>query len=323
MRRVQTCVLSLSSVLLLAATGCGSAPEAGPGAAGGDVQERALLPSSVGRGAAPSSLVRIPGGRLVDASCAQRVARDEVVVGHGTIRSFDGTVRTVPPCANQAVVDDVAASSTSNPLHPDVQESENWTSPDMVGLLSADLTIPPSPAFDDDYVAFYIDLEHDSDGSGLIVQLMYVGPGSWAAEADYIESGSPPHYYSSEPLTGLSSGDHLHFTIQGLSASADCDSNGACKWVMTAEDETLGYSTSISTSLAVPYYWVWGGAMDASRITKCNQLPSSAVVFDDITIHKWGTDDVLTPSSWTASYDSGICGWTPSGKSATEVVLSP
>jgi hypothetical protein len=325
MYRDTTRTLALGLILIAGGSGCSSPPDAGTAGEARPLTARAA--TGVAGATTPSGYVHVPGGRLVHESCVHTVGAGESVDMDGNIRSADGTVRVVPPCRHARATETAATTeSTSglNPLHPNVQESENWTAGSDVGLLTANLTVPPSPVMDNDYVGFYIDLEHDSLGHGLIAQLMYIGQDQWALETDYIVSGSPyPQYYSSSPITGVGSGDSLFLAIQGLSGAGNCQSNGACKWVMTAEDRTQGETTSISAFLDVPFRWVWGGAMDASNITNCNQLPSSTVRFENITIKKWGEDVVLTPSVWTPSYNTKICGRTPSGVSASEVEFTP
>ncbi len=112
-------------------------------------------------------------------------------------------------------------------------------------------------------------------------------------------------------------------SIEGLHGPGNCEASGACKWVVSVQDASNGYSTSISTYLDVPFRWVWGSAMDASNIRGCGELPSSVVRFEDIQMKEWGTGTALHPSSWTPSYDTGICGYKPAEVSATAVEFSP
>ncbi len=238
--------------------------------------------------AGPNRPSHVPPGYIItpfgyfDPGCVAHLAeRDVLRSDQHLIQHADGTATQMPACAhvhysaNGDAIGDNALGVT-NPTINGWVEYASVTTTSAYGLLSAQFSVPYTPASKDGQTLFYFPGLEDSTHVVTILQPVLGWnsdfPSAWGiASWNCCQSGT---VFEATPQR-VSPGDTIYGVISCASGGTACTS-----WNVVTTDMQNGKSSQLlaTSSFGQTFSWAFGGVLEVYNVVKCSDFPGNGSI---------------------------------------------
>ena len=229
----------------------------------------------------PSNFVITPFGYFHPSCVVHLAERDELRPSQGVIHHADGTSGQMPRCgyAHYRADGQAGYGDEKGAKDPDISHawivSLSMTTTSSFGFLSAEWSVPPTPAVNSGQTLYYFPALEDFKDVVTIIQPVLGWnsdyPSAWGiASWNCCKSGTT---YEATPQR-VSPGD----TILGYMSNTCPRGTLSCsRWNVVTSDLQNGKSSQLlmTSSFGQTFNWAFGGVLEVYNVTYCSNYPNN------------------------------------------------